>query len=249
MPARVRDVRSMLSWRRMLFIVSAVVLSVVSVHAPGEGAARESAPAGAARPGSFRSSDRLTARAGAPRTMDSRRGAYDELISLMSAEEGVDPDLVRAIINVESKFDPSAVSRKGAKGLMQLMPETASRYAVRDPFHPEANIRGGVRYLRFLQDMFPGRLPWVLAAYNAGENAVLRHNGIPPFRETQEYVNRVLARYGRPDLYAGPPDARFVRDAGAFEEPQAPSPTPGVFRVVDSDVSVSYTNIRPPKTR
>src|SRR5574341_2024556 len=108
----------------------------------------------------------------------------------------MDPALVKAIIRAESNFDPFALSRKGAQGLMQLMPRTAGRYAVGNAYDPEANIRGGVRYLRSLHDMFPGQLPLVLAAYNAGENAVLRYDGIPPFPETRDYVARVLGFYG-----------------------------------------------------
>jgi soluble lytic murein transglycosylase len=171
---------------------------------------------------------------------------YDDLISLAAIEEGVDPALVRAIIKAESNYDPRAVSRKGAQGLMQLMPGTADRYGVRDPFDPEANVRGGVRYLRFLQDMFPGRLPLVLAAYNAGENAVLRHNGVPPFGETRQYIDRVLAYYEKRDLHAG----AASRNAAASDpapaqtlEPAPPAPT--LFRVLDTDGTLFYTNVRP----
>jgi len=125
-------------------------------------------------------------------------GQYADLINGIAGEEGVDPALVRAIIKAESNFEPNATSRKGAQGLMQLMPGTARRYAIRDTFDPEANIRGGVRYLRFLQDLFPGQLALALAAYNAGENAVVRYNGIPPYPETRQYVNRVLQFYKSP---------------------------------------------------
>ena len=125
-------------------------------------------------------------------------GQYAELIHAIAAESGVDPALVKAIIRAESNFNRHAVSRKGAQGLMQLMPGTAGRYAVGNAFDPAENIRGGVRYLRFLQDRFPGQLHLAVAAYNAGENAVLKHNGIPPYAETRQYVARVLAFYGRP---------------------------------------------------
>jgi soluble lytic murein transglycosylase-like protein len=104
---------------------------------------------------------------------------------------------VKAIIKAESNFNHRAVSPKGAKGLMQLMPATASSLQVRDSFHPENNIEGGVKYVRYLLNFFNGNLPLALAAYNAGENAVLRYGGIPPYRETQTYVRRVLSYHDR----------------------------------------------------
>jgi len=118
---------------------------------------------------------------------------YDELISRTSEKYSVEPALVKAIIKAESNFNHRAVSPVGARGLMQLMPATAATLNVRDSFQPESNIEGGVRYIRYLMNLFNGNLPLVLAAYNAGENAVLRHNNrIPPYRETQIYVKRVL---------------------------------------------------------
>jgi hypothetical protein len=118
------------------------------------------------------------------------------LIQRLAQQYSVDPHLVRAIIMVESNFDPHAVSRAGAQGLMQLMPDTAARYRVEDPFDPHANIEGGIRYLRDLLRLFPSDLRHVLAAYNAGEGAVQQYGGIPPYPETQRYVERVLALYG-----------------------------------------------------
>ena len=116
-----------------------------------------------------------------------------------SAQFGVDPILVRAVIQVESDFNPRCISRRGARGLMQLMPETARRYGVRSIFDPEENIRGGIHYLADLLGLFPRDLPRVLAAYNAGENAVARYSGIPPFEETTTYIKRALTvYYGRP---------------------------------------------------
>lgn len=113
---------------------------------------------------------------------------------------GLSPLLVAAIIEAESEFNPRAVSRRGARGLMQLMPRTASSLRVEDTFDPYENIEGGVRHLRRLMDRFNGDLPLVLAAYNAGEQAVLVYGGIPPFPETRRYVARVLRRIGRRDL-------------------------------------------------
>ncbi len=105
----------------------------------------------------------------------------------------VESDLVKAVIKAESDFNHRAVSRKGAKGLMQLMPGTAYRYRVNDTFDPWSNIEGGVRYLRYLLDLYNGDLELALAAYNAGEGAVAKYNNrIPPYQETQTYVQRVL---------------------------------------------------------
>jgi soluble lytic murein transglycosylase-like protein len=118
------------------------------------------------------------------------------VIHRLAQQHSIDPRLVQAIITVESNFDPYAVSRAGAQGLMQLMPDTAARYQVEDPFDPQANIEGGVRYLRDLFRMFPSDLRHVLAAYNAGEGTVQQYGGIPPYPETQRYVERVLTLYG-----------------------------------------------------
>jgi soluble lytic murein transglycosylase-like protein len=118
---------------------------------------------------------------------------YDDLIAKVSSKYRVDSSLVKAVIKAESNFNHRAVSPVGAQGLMQLMPATAASLQVRDAFHPETNIDGGVRYLRYLMNLFNGNLPLVLAAYNAGENAVIRNNNrIPPYPETQLYVKRVL---------------------------------------------------------
>src|SRR5436309_9741763 len=116
----------------------------------------------------------------------------------------IPPILVAAIVEAESEFNPRAVSRRGAQGLMQLMPGTASSLQVSDSFDPYENIEGGVRHLRRLMDRYRGNLPLVLAAYNAGEQAVMVYGGVPPYRETRRYVNRILRRIGRPDLVPPP---------------------------------------------
>jgi len=118
---------------------------------------------------------------------------YDHLIARASEKYNVDPALIKAVIKAESNFNHRAVSKKGARGLMQLMPATASSLQVQDSFHPESNIEGGVRYLRYLLNYFSGNLHLALAAYNAGENAVIKYRGIPPYRETQIYIQRVLS--------------------------------------------------------
>lgn len=124
-----------------------------------------------------------------------RSAAYAEIIDSISKEQGVDARIVHAMIQVESGYRPDARSPKGAMGLMQLMPQTARQYAVRRPFDPRSNVEGGVRHLKTLLDRF--ELSSALAAYNAGEAAVLKFGGIPPYRETQGYVSQILQLIGR----------------------------------------------------
>jgi Transglycosylase SLT domain len=118
-------------------------------------------------------------------------------IDEVATRHRVPPRLVAAVISVESEFNPRAVSRRGAQGLMQLMPATAATLDVQDTFDTRENIEGGVRHLRVLMDRYHNDLPVVLAAYNAGDRAVLNYRGVPPYRETRQYVIRVLRRYDR----------------------------------------------------
>ena len=120
---------------------------------------------------------------------------YGEIIASAAEAHGVDPMLVRALIQVESGYKPRARSPKGAMGLMQLMPSTAREYKVRNPFEPKANIEAGIKHLKMLIDRF-GSSSLALAAYNAGPGAVEKFNGIPPYRETRSYVTRILALAG-----------------------------------------------------
>lgn len=161
-------------------------------------------------------------------TSHKSRSGYRSLIKSAAHRHGVDPHLVEAIIAVESGFNPGAVSPKGAIGLMQLMPETANRYAVQNPFDPLQNVAGGIQYLRDLIHRFQGDLRTVLAAYNAGETAVTKYQGIPPYRETRAYVDEVLRRYDGPT-------ALF---------PRTPSPI-RVYRFTDPGGGSTYTNIPP----
>jgi hypothetical protein len=118
---------------------------------------------------------------------------FEPIITQCSSDYGVDRSLVKAVIHAESSFNSQAVSHKGAVGLMQLMPGTAQDLKVVNSFDPQDNIRGGVRYLRFLLDTFKGDVTLALAAYNAGLSKVARYGGIPPYEETRNYVSRVLA--------------------------------------------------------
>ena len=122
-------------------------------------------------------------------------GELESVIARHSRTHRLHPALIRAVIKTESDFDPLAVSRAGAIGLMQLMPQTAVRLDVRDSYNPDDNIGGGTKYLRQLLDRFNGNLPLALAAYNAGEHAVERYQGLPPIAETRQYVKKVLQYY------------------------------------------------------
>jgi soluble lytic murein transglycosylase-like protein len=122
-------------------------------------------------------------------------GDLRELAAAAARRHGLDPALVAAVVSVESGFRPEAVSRKGAQGLMQLMPGTAASLGVGDPFDPAQNLDGGARHLGQLLTVYGGDLTRALAAYNAGEGAVQRHGGVPPYRETRAYVKKVLERY------------------------------------------------------
>ncbi|HLN57491.1 MAG TPA: lytic transglycosylase domain-containing protein [Thermoanaerobaculia bacterium] len=129
---------------------------------------------------------------------------YDGLIADAARRNSLDPRLVKSVVLIESAFNPAAVSRKGAQGLMQLMPETAVRYGVRDTFDPTENLSGGARHLAYLLELYGGDLPRALAAYNAGEEAVARYGGVPPFDETRVYVSKGLAAYyGKSSLGGG----------------------------------------------
>lgn len=142
---------------------------------------------------------------------------YDEFIERLAREHGLSPSLIKAVALVESGFDPTAVSPKGAQGLMQLMPATAREYGVRDAFDPYENLRAGTIHLRRLLDRFEGDLTLALAAYNAGEGAVRRSGGVPAYRETREYVRKVHDSLGpRERRRPAPPPAapvRMTRDA------------------------------------
>ncbi len=155
----------------------------------------------------------------------------NRLVEQTASRLQVDPDLIRAIIRVESDFDPKAVSSKGAMGLMQLIPETARRFGVMNAFDPKQNLEGGVNYLKYLLGVFGGDLSLSLAAYNAGEHTVQRVGGIPAIPETQDYVRKVTSIYQTGDV---PTPSK----AAAKEPPKA-----SITRYVDQNGVVHFTNV------
>jgi soluble lytic murein transglycosylase-like protein len=171
-----------------------------------------------------------------------RSGVYDGLIDRIALRHGIDPELVRAVIAVESNFDRRAVSPKGARGLMQLIPSTGLRFGVRDYFDPAQNIEGGVRYLRTLLAMFEGNLDLTLAAYNSGENRVVRLGRIPEIRETQDYVRKVRNTYA---INAGalPASAVGRQSASLTHLDQAVGEDRAISSSVDERGVVSFSNL------
>jgi len=182
------------------------------------------------QPGVLPSASRLTA------------SSIDGLIEAFAAEHSIDSALIRAVIRAESNFNHRAVSRKGAQGLMQLMPATIWRLSVGDAFDPHENIGAGVRYLRQLLDQFQGDLTLALAAYNAGENAVLRYRGVPPYQETREYVKKVLSLYRR--TREEPSRIRVASASSrATESPPPPPPPPALYKALEASGAILYSNI------
>ena len=166
-----------------------------------------------ARNASFRVSEPVSPdTAGLVRGRQITSEAVDRAIESSAARHGVDPNLVRALIKVESNFNPRAVSRKGAMGLMQLMPRTAQSMNVTNAFDPEQNVDAGVRHLKSLLDNYNGNVELSLAAYNAGSSAVQRSNGIPPYRETRDYVRKITGLYQGGSPFTRGPQIRISRD-------------------------------------
>ena len=154
----------------------------------------------------------------------------DAAVARIAAQHSLPPQLLHSVIKVESNYNPSAVSAKGAQGLMQLIPSTARRFGVSDSFNPVENIQGGAKYLRHLLDLYHGDYPRALAAYNAGEAAVAKYGGVPPYAETQNYlllVRKQLAGSGQPVVPA--------RLAG-----ETACPTGHIREVIQPDGSVRY---------
>lgn len=172
---------------------------------------------------------------------------FGVIVERIAAEQSLPAELLHSVIQVESNYNPGAVSPKGAQGLMQLMPETARRFGVPDSFDPVENIQGGAKYLKYLLDLYKGDYPRALAAYNAGEKAVARYGGIPPYVETQNYVTQVQRRVDarrRTDLAktiaakSGPPKA--VETATPGVRPKEEDSPRHIQEVVTADGSVRY---------
>jgi hypothetical protein len=159
-----------------------------------------------------------------PPVGDGRSRPYEEAIARVAEKYGVETNLLRAVIKCESNFNSMAISRAGAQGLMQLMPETARLRKVNDPFDAAQNMEGGTRHLKYLLEKYGGNKTLALAAYNAGEGAVRRHGGVPPYKETQNYVKVVLDHYDRYCTYGTGDDAitrddiqSFIRSDGTLQ--------------------------------
>ena len=166
--------------------------------------------------------------AAVPASGSRNKNSYDSLIIASALRHGVDPALMKAMMHTESGFNPNARSPVGAQGLMQLMPATARRFGVYNAWNPAENIEGAAKYLKFLQGRF-GNIQHVIASYNAGEGNVAKYGGIPPFRETRDYVQRVLSRYN--NLYRNDPSLRATGNNTGVQ-------------TVDYQSSTSYSIVR-----
>ncbi len=165
---------------------------------------------------------------GSRRSMSIDRDGVDQLVQEAAERHRVDPALVRAVIETESNWNPGAYSSKGAIGLMQLIPTTAQRFGANDAFNPKQNVDAGVRYLKTLLERYNGNLDLALAAYNAGEGAVDRAHGIPAYRETRNYVQKVQNAYYRPG--SGHLESAYVR-------------TNAIHRDVDASGRIIFSNV------
>lgn len=165
------------------------------------------------------------------------RSVFSGAVERVAAEQSLSPELLHSVIAVESNYNPAAVSPKGAQGLMQLMPETAKRFGVPDSFDPIENIQGGAKYLKYLLDLYHGDYPRALAAYNAGEKAVAKYGGIPPYAETQNYVAQVQRRIEALKPAVQPKPATKMESKPAETQPDAPR---HIQEIVAADGSVRY---------
>ncbi len=165
--------------------------------------------------------------------------AIKSMVESAAARQSLPPELLHSVIQVESNYNPNAVSPKGAQGLMQLIPDTARRFGVNNAFDPVENIEGGARYLKYLLDMYKGDYSRALAAYNAGEGAVAKYDGIPPYRETVNYVAQVSKRFDAAAKAAVPAPVAPVAAAPAAPAADAPKQ---IEQVIEADGSVRYVS-------
>ena len=163
----------------------------------------------------------------------------DEAVRRIAAEHSLSPQLIHSVIKVESNYNTHAISSKGALGLMQLIPATARRFGVGDAFNPVDNIQGGAKYLRYLLDLYNGDYPLALAAYNAGEGAVARYGGVPPFAETRNYVTLVRRQLELAGKAAADKTAAAPAPPQAIEAEAGPA---HVVEIVQADGSVRYVS-------
>jgi soluble lytic murein transglycosylase-like protein len=163
------------------------------------------------------------------------KDVFTSAVDRAAAEQAVPAELIHSVIKIESNYNPFAISPKGAQGLMQLIPATARRFGVANPSDPVENIQGGVKYLKYLLDLYHGDYPLALAAYNAGEQAVARYGGVPPYAETRNYVDLVQKQLQHTGKSA----------AGATEASPAPTEPAGpvhIQEIVEPDGSVRYVS-------
>jgi soluble lytic murein transglycosylase-like protein len=165
--------------------------------------------------------------------------AMSPSVEQIAAEQSLPAELIHSVIKVESNYNPYAISPKGALGMMQLIPATARRFGVSDVFNPVDNIQGGARYLKYLLDLYHGNYPLALAAYNAGEDAVARYRGVPPFPETQKYVVQVGKRMDDARKAAPPVKPKETEVKPVETEPAGPS---HVQQIVEPDGRVRYVS-------
>ncbi len=172
----------------------------------------------------------------------SRSAALSSAVDRIALEESLPPELIHSVIKAESNYNAFAISPKGALGIMQLVPATARRFGVSNAFNAEENIQGGAKYLKYLLDLYHGDYPLALAAYNAGEGAVAKHGGIPPYPETQNYVSKVLSRPRAAQAKSAAAAKSANTEPPAEETADSSSPYNHIRQIVEPDGSVRYVS-------
>jgi hypothetical protein len=175
----------------------------------------------------------------APGHAQSPSAFFAATVDRIAAEQAIPPELIHSVIKAESNYNPFAVSSKGATGIMQLVPETARRFGVSNTFDAIENIQGGARYLKYLLDVYHGDYPLALAAYNAGEGAIARHGGVPPYPETQNYVHAVRKELEKAAVRSREPKPRQGPAADGEARPDALNP---IRQIREPDGTVRYVS-------